>query len=207
MKEKGIIVMKIKSLIAAFASIAAVSASAAYQYNIKGNQGWMTFDSATTVAFELTTDSRKDKDNGQTNYIDRGSNYADFGWYNLETGARGSFKGGVTATFTENDRIGFWVKDNSGNVYTTTKPDKKTAPDNVVWGKTREELGGFTVAGGNFGSNGTQEYYVFKVSTANTGNKAPSGQPLPGILAVLAVGGAAFGAKKLYDKKKAANKQ
>lgn len=70
--------------------------------------------------------------------------------------------------------------------------------------RKEKDIGGFTVAGGNFGSNGTQEYYVFKVSTANTGNKAPSGQPLPGVLAVLAIGGAAFGLKKLRDRKKAA---
>ena len=52
------------------------------------------------------------------------------------------------------------------------------------------------------GSNGTHEFYVFKVNTANASGKTPSGQPLPGIIAVLAVGGAALGIKKVYDKKK-----
>ena len=107
------------------------SAMAAFQYNVKGNQGYLTFDSKTTVAFDLTTESRKDKDNGQDNYIDRGQGYADYGWYNLETGASGSFKNGSAATFSENDRIGFWVKDNTGNVYLSTKPEKDVA-DNVI---------------------------------------------------------------------------
>ena len=32
----------------------AVSAMAAYQYESRGNQGWLTFDSETTVAFDLS---------------------------------------------------------------------------------------------------------------------------------------------------------
>ncbi len=187
---------------------AALSAMSAYQYNVEGNQGYLSFDGETTVAFDLTLESRKDKDNGQDNYIDRGQGYADFGWYDLDdTGKRGSFNNGASATFNEGDRIGFWVKDNAGNIYTSTKPDKN-APDNVIWGKSREIDGGFSVAGGDFGSNGTQEYYTFKINTANSGNApAPSGQPLPGIIAVLAVGGIALGAGKFYLKKRAEAKK
>ena len=108
----------------------------------------------------------------------------------------------MSASFTENDRIGFWVKDNVGDVYVSIMPEKDAAA-NIIWGKSREIDGGFSVAGGNFGSNGTQEYYVFKVNTANTnGGKTPSGQPLPGIIAVLAAGGIAFGVSKLYRNKK-----
>ena len=60
------------------------------------------------------------------------------------------------------------------------------------------------VAGGNFGSNGTHEYYVFKVNTNNTNGNTPSGQPLPGILAVLAIGGSVYGVRKFYKHKKEA---
>ena len=194
--------MLIRMLLASFLTVSAISSvSAAYQYNVKGNQGWLTFDGDTTLAFDLILDSRKNMDNGQDNYIDRGQGFADYGWYNLDTGASGSFNNGMSASFTENDRIGFWVKDNVGDVYFSTKPEKDVAA-NIIWGKSREIDGGFSVAGGNFGSNGTQEYYVFKVNTANTSNKTPSGQPWPGILAVLAAGGIAFGASKLYRSKK-----
>ena len=179
--------MKKNILTFALAVVSASSVMAAYQYNVKGNQGYITFDSTTTLAFDLTLESRKDKDNGQDNYIDRGEGMSDYGWYNLDTGASGSFKNGLSATFSENDRIGLWVKDNTGDIYTSTKPDK-SAPDNVIWGKSREINGGFSVAGGNFGSNGTQEYYVFKVNNANSSGKTPSGQPLPGIIATLLVG-------------------
>ncbi len=185
--------------------IFAFSAMAAYQYNVKGNQGWLTFDSNITLAFDLTLASRKDKDNGQDNYIDRGQGFADFGWYNLDTGASGSFNNGTSASFTEKDRIGFWVKDNTGDVYVSTKPEKDAA-SNVIWGKSREIDGGISVAGGNFGSNGTQEYYVFKVNHANASGNTPSGQPLPGIIAVLAAGGAAYGIRKIYNKRKESSK-
>ena len=200
--DEEVIMIK-RMILASFLTVAAISSvSAAYQYNVEGNQGWLTFDGDTTVAFDLILDSRKDKDNGQDNYIDRGQGFADYGWYNLDTGASGSFNNGMSASFTENDRIGFWVKDNVGDVYVSTKPEKDAAA-NIIWGKSRELDGGFSVAGGNFGSNGTQEYYVFKVNNANANGKTPSGQPLPGILAVLAVGGAALGIRKVCHKKKA----
>ncbi len=198
--------MKItKVLVFVSALFAVLSGTAAYQYNVKGNQGYITFDSTTTLAFDLTLESRKDKDNGQDNYIDRGEGMSDYGWYNLDTGASGSFKNGLSATFSENDRIGLWVKDNTGDIYTSTKPDE-SAPDNVIWGKSREINGGFSVGGGNFGSNGTQEYYTFKVNTANINNNTPSGQPLPGIIATLLVAGGTClylkKRKKLYGNEK-----
>ena len=195
-------------ILASFLTVSAISSvSAAYQYNVEGNQGWLTFDGETTVAFDLTLESRKDKDNGQDNYIDRGQGAADYGWYNLDTGEKGSFNNGLAATFTEKDRIGFWVKDNTGKVYVSTKPGENADP-NVIWGKSREIADGFSVAGGDFGSNGTQEYYVLKINKANSNKgKTPSGQPLPGIIAVLAAGGIAYGATRIYLHKKGKDKK
>ena len=72
-----------KILSGAIISVMAFSAMAAYQYESKGNQGWLTFDSQTTVAFDL---ARSGKDKDHENFIDRGEGIADFGWYNLETG-------------------------------------------------------------------------------------------------------------------------
>ena len=172
----------------------AVSAMAAYQYGSDGNEAWVTFDSAMTVAFDL---SRSGKDKEHENFIDRGEGVADYGWYNLDTGETGSFAKGANASFSENDRIGLWVKDNAGNVYLSSKPPQKS-PDNVLWGKSRLIEENIAVAGGNFGSNGTHEYYVFKVNTNNTNGNTPSGQPLPGIIATLLLGGGTL----LYLKKR-----
>ena len=166
---------------------------AAYQYNTKGNQGWLTFDSDTTLAFDLSS-SGKDKDH--ENFIDRGEGVADYGWYNMDTGASGSFKNGLSATFSENDRIGLYVTDNSGKTYLSTKPTSPFEDD--IWGKAKIVDGNLQLGGGNMGSNGTHEFYVFQVNTANINNKTPSGQPLPGIIATLLLGGGTV----LYLKKR-----
>ena len=192
--------MNIRIIAFAAALLTLHSIHAAYQYNVNGNQGWLSFDGNTTVAFDL---SRGGKDKDHENFIDRGEGVADYGWYNLETKESGSFSNGASATFSENDRIGLWVKDNTGNVFLSTKPEKPI-PDNVIWGKARIIDENMAVAGGNFGSNGTHEYYVFKVNTNNTNGNTPSGQPLPGILAVLAIGGSVYGVRKFYKHKKEA---
>lgn len=173
------------------------SIMAAYQYNVKGNEGWLSFDGETTLAFDLT---RGGKDSDKENWIDRGEGIADYGWYNLNTGESGSFANGGTATFTEGDKIGLYVKDNVGDVYLSTK-EKGTA-ENVIWGKSRIVEGNLAVAGGNFGSNGTKEYYVFKVNN-NVAANPPSGQPLPGVIATLVLGAIVVlyikNRKKLYQ--------
>ena len=178
----------------------AFSAMAAYQYESKGNQGWLTFDSETTVAFDL---GRSGKDKDHENFIDRGEGVSDYGWYNLETGETGSFSNGLTATFSADDRIGLYVTDNQGNTYLSTKP--RTPFEDDLWGKARIVDGDLHLYGGNMGSNGTHEYYVFKVNNTNVSGKKPSGQPLPGIIATLIVGGGALAylkkRKKLYAEK------
>lgn len=161
----------------------AMSAMAAYQYETKGNQGYLTFDSDTTLAFDL---ARGGKDKDHENFIDRGEGISDYGWYNLETGAAGSFKNGLSATFTANDRIGLYVTDNAGNTFLSTKPRSPFEDD--TWGKAKVVDGNLYLGGGNMGSNGTHEFYVFKVNTANASGKTPSGQPLPGVIATLLLG-------------------
>jgi hypothetical protein len=154
---------------------------AAYQYNTKGNQTWLTFDSETSLYFDV---SRSGKTNDHENFIDRGDGISDWGWYNLNTNESGSFKNGGEFTFTENDKISVWVKDNQGNTYNSTKE-----PDKNLWGKSDTKDDIFKVYGGNKGSHGTHEYYVFKVTSAPSKNNTPTGQPLPGIFGTLLVGG------------------
>ena len=121
-----------KSLISFMCVGLVVSTMAAYQYETKGNQGWLTFDSETTVAFDLT---RSGKDKDHENFVDRGQGVSDYGWYNLDTGTSGSFKNGLSATFSENDRIGLYVTDNQGNTYLSTKP--RTPFEDDTWGKAK----------------------------------------------------------------------
>ena len=189
-----------KKLLSALLFTATFSVMAAYQYNTKGNQGWLTFDTDTTVSFEL---DRSGKDKDHENFIDRGEGITDYGWYNLETGASGSFNNGQSATFSANDRIGLYVTDKNNNTYLSTKPQHPFEDD--IWGKAKVVDGNLLIGGGNMGSNGTHEFYVFKIKAANASGKTPSGQPLPGIIATLVVGGGTLvylkKRKKLYAAK------
>ena len=189
-----------KVLLASIFCGLAVSAMGAYQYERKGNEGWLSFDETTTVGFDLM---RSGKDKDHTNFIDVGEGVVDYGWYNLDTGTSGSFNNGTTATFSASDRIGLYVTDNKGNTYLSTKP--RSPFEDETWGKATIEDGNLYLGGGNKGSNGTHEFYVFKVNTANASGKSPSGQPLPGIIATLIIGGGAAvylkKRKKLYASK------
>lgn len=159
---------------------------AAYQFNTKGNQSWITFDSDTTLSSILGT-TGKDKDH--QNFIDVGEGVNDYGWYDMNSGKSGSFKNGQSVTFTENDKIGLYVKDNKGNIYLSTKTNKKYPFEDAIWGKSKLVDDSLTIAGGNMGSNGTHEYYIFKISVSSSISNQPTGQPLPGIIATLLVGG------------------
>lgn len=158
-----------------------LQAFSAYQYNTKGNQSWITFDSTTDLYFSV---ERSGKTNDHENFIDKGNGIADWGWYNLNTNETGSFKNGLGHSFAENDKIALWVKDNEGNVYNSTKE-----PSEYIWGKSDTKDDIFKVYGGNKGSNGSHEYYIFKVTSAPGNNNTPTGQPLPGIIATLLIGG------------------
>ena len=114
-----------------------------------------------------------------------------------------SFSNGLGATFQAGDSIGLYVTDNKGNTFISTKDSGEAELEgDVIWGKADLVDGGFTVGGGNKGSNGTHEFYVFKINTGNASGQTPSGQPLPGIVATLLVGGGALAylkkRKKLY---------
>ena len=164
-----------------FLSFLSIALYGAYQYNTQGNQSWLTFDTSTSLYFDV---DRSGKDKDHENFIDKGEGIADWGWYNLNTNESGSFKNGEEFVFTENDKIALWVKDNEGKIYSSTKN-----VSNFIWGKSDTKDGIFKIYGGNKGSNGTHEYYVFKVTTAPSNNNTPSGQPLPGIIATLIIGG------------------
>lgn len=173
-----------KFFISCIICLICVVSQAAYQYNVKGNQGWLTFDADTTLSFDIGTTG---KDKEHYNFIDRGEGIIDYGWYNLESGESGSFNNGLTATFKNNDKIGLYVTDNNGNTYLSTKPQRPFEDD--IWGKSKYIDGSIYIGGGNFGSNGTHQYYVFKVNAVNNNGNAPNGQPLPGIIATLIIGG------------------
>ena len=184
-----------KYILICIISLITLNIFAAYQYETKGNQAWLTFDSSTNLYFDVY---RSGKTNEHENFIDKGGDIDDWGWYNLNTNEFGSFKSGGEFTFTENDKISLWVKDKHGNTYNSTKE-----PSDFIWGKSDGNDGIFKIYGGNKGSNGSHEYYVFKVRTVPSSN-TPTGQPLPGIIATLMIGGC--GIWYLRNRKRILNK-
>jgi hypothetical protein len=85
-----------KKLLVLLFGISCLSLFSAVQYNVKGNQGWLTFDSITSFSVDVT---RSGKDKDHHNFIDAGKGIQDYGWYNLNTNEYGSLKD-VTVTFT-----------------------------------------------------------------------------------------------------------
>ena len=173
-----------KTLLIVIFSCLSVMLYGAYQYNTKGNQSWLTFDTKTILTLDVY---RSGKDKEHENFIDKGKGIEDWGWYNLITDEIGSFKNNNEYTFTENDKIALWIKDSQGNIYNSTKQ-----PSEFIWGKSDFKDDIFKVYGGNKGSNGTHEYYIFSVKVVSNNDKKPTGQPLPGIVATLIVGGTSF---------------
>lgn len=169
-----------KYILICIISLITLNIFAAYQYETKGNQTWLIFDSSTNLYFDVY---RSGKTNEHENFIDKGGDIDDWGWYNLNTNESGSFKSGGEFTFTENDKISLWVKDKYGNTYNSTRE-----PSSFICGKSDGNDGILKIYGGNKGSNGSHEYYVFKVNAVPS-NNTPTGQPLPGIIATLIVGG------------------
>ena len=129
-----------------FLCFCTICLNAAVQYNTKGNQGWLTFDSNTTLSLEAGV-SGKDKDH--ENFIDRGGSWKDYGWYNLESKETGSFLSIESFKFSDGDKIGFWVEDNSGQIYTTTKTKNGEIFSDSIWGKSKMIDGGISLGGGN----------------------------------------------------------
>ncbi len=174
---------------------------AAYQYNWKGNQGWLSFDGTTTISFEVESTTLKDKKDPKEI-----SPAIDYGWYNLDqknepAGGYGSFKTDGAATFNEGDKIGLWVKTQAGDVFTSTKDGVPKG----FWGHAEKDdpsLGGYVVYNTN---NSGHVAYIFRdgITVASDTEQGPSGQPLPGILAALLVGGAVLFCMKKHKKREA----
>ena len=179
---------------AAFASFGAV------QYNYVGNPGsilkqsdgmYFTFDANTSLFAPTFVDGAQHQ---------KTHNVVAFGYYFLDNPANliaGDFSTGHLGNFKAGDMIGYWVQstgiDNiNAGIYTTTK----TGIDEHVF------YNGFY--------NG--KFYFIGLRSDSIGNYAagfifvegtpPAGEPLPGVIAALAIGGCAFLGMKLKNRVK-----
>ncbi len=169
-----------KKLMAVMVMMATIPTFAAYQFVSYGKYlgGHMIFDGATTISMNI-------------NSFTSGVAPVDFGYYMLGTTDMVSLKD-ATASFNPGDEIGFWLRDAGGNITSTSSLSGATwMPQGSVL-----ENGSYTMfTGGNY------PIYRYEYNYSIGEVTAPSGQPLPGVIAALAVGGGVLAVRKLRRKR------
>lgn len=193
---------------------------AAFQYNVVSyydkygpftvksevEGGYFTFDSTTSITMNTTGRDFKFT-NKQGNLINTLPNLNDYGWYNINTGEVGSFANGVVGTFNAGDKIGIWMDYDGDAIYTTTENSGITG---AKFGYAYDEgKYGYCLHRGSYwvtqkGQNANsreafedKSHYEYTLIIDENSN-VPTGQPLPGAVASLLVGGVTLlSAKKL----------
>lgn len=149
----------------------AYCASAAYQYNpvyesaFDKNGGYFTFDSNTSLVMDVWVHHTG------TNPVFR---VVDFGYYNIGDNKLFSNKNGVIGSFNENDKIGIWIKNHKGEIFTSTY-----VPGLTFGSADSNGNGEFSIYTGDDTNHNIPSHYDYKLS----------GQPLPGVLATVIAGG------------------
>lgn len=182
-----------KLLVAAIVAVIANVASAAYQYNpvYDGSAGktggYFTFDTNTTLSMEASV--------YKTWAINPIYSIADFGYYNMNDNVFVSNQNGVLGSFNANDKIGIWISDTRGNVFTSTDTGKNGA----IFDYSDQNGNKFCLYTGGKTWIFHPNHYEYELSYT----ESPTGQPLPGVLAtVLCCGIAAAAATKKNGRKK-----
>ena len=219
---------KLSTLLAIVLASAAIPASAALQYSLQTGTGeaYFSVDTKQTVYVDV-------KKLDGTGVAIGDSVITNIGWYNYDDVANyrqggnapgrpgsnsqtssapelhyGDMTTGALGEFSPGDKIVLWVETTSaGGKKETFTMYSPTTQDSDIWmlSKSGESIvfnwGDFGVDYGKKSQASINpDGFQFSIATA----APPSGQPLPGIIAVLAVGGAVFGVKKIYGKKKVA---
>lgn len=170
-----------KPFVIAIVAVIANIASAAYQYNPVYDSstgktgGYFTFDTKTTLSMESSV--------YKTWAINPIYSIADFGYYNLDDNVFVSNKNGVLGSFDANDKIGIWLSDVKGNVFTSTD----TGKSGTIFDYSDQNGNKFCLYTGGKTWIFHPNHYEYELSYT----ESPTGQPLPGVLATVIFGGAA----------------
>ena len=213
-----------KLILALIALLCADVTFAAYQYNAESvsgrnitsyaQSGYFSFDSTTAITMQTYgRDFRFDAwdRRGWVKELNTLPTLKDYGWYNLTTGEVGSFANDAVGVFNAGDKIGIWMDYEGDGIYTTTQ---NSGIEGAKFGYAYQGSEGYCVHRGSYwinyngsdnmsGQGGIidKSHYEYQLTTVDI-PPAPSGQPLPGALATLLIGGAAlFGGKAASRKK------
>lgn len=140
-------------------------------------------------------------------YLDGATRGADL---NLQLTADGRYSAfdadGNAVQFNPGDAIGFWYEDANGKiVYNTPRLEGEHRQTyNATWIKDQDTyMIGFGEYGQYINSRNPDQIYGESafVMDVQVGGTAPTGQPLPGVLATLLIGGAVATGRRLYRRR------
>lgn len=150
--------------------------------------------------------NRTSNDKSFTDNVNAGE-AGNFGYINLTTGERINAEatavtladgrtGYKLGDFSEGDRIGIWVRTNTGDIGGTFGDQSLGYTDNF----NNRNINSSDLAIGSLQFKGTGSLFFQAVGAEK---KIPSGRPLPGVLATLLIGGGAVGVFRFLRRRKA----
>ncbi len=183
-----------------------------FQYhsdNVSGtSNGYVTFTGATNLYFTETQIFTGTVTKGKNTYTDSMPSIVSWGAYKTDspTSLITAGKNGFVGTFSASDTLGIWMRSAEGNIYTSTATGvsgqtfakgawhqySETSPINFC---LYDDVT-FNVPGSSF--NYTASHFEY---TLGSGDAPLSGQPLPGVLASILVGGAGLWAVRRRSRK------
>lgn len=127
----------------------------------------------------------------------------DMGYYNVNNKVLVSAGGNkdLLGNFKSGDEIGLWLRDGNGNLFTSSDIGIGTASGAVFDGGRGIQIF-YTNEFGN--ANDAYNFQITSMAGASSdlASPAPSGQPLPGVIATLLLGGGAAAAAAVRKRRK-----
>lgn len=155
-------------------------------------QGYFTFDSQTSLSMSATSE-------GVISQYLWYKDIVDYGYYNISDEKLVSNRNGYLGTFDEKDKIGIWIKNSKGQLYTSTKTDIGGAIFDRSSQRGESKVYCIYADGLNvlWGDMAARYEYTFEATPVQ------NGQPLPGVISSLLVGASALSLGKRGRRKKA----
>ncbi len=170
-----------KKITMIFLALLSLNLFAAFQYQVSGyGGGYFSFDGTTSLKMDRSGVHKGLDYLFVKNSLVLGDN--SWGYYLLSDRKLVHVQAdGFLGTFSSGDKIGIWIANESGEIFTSTN----TGNQDYTFGKSGSSGDDFCLYQGSAGIFLTPSHWEYQLSET----AAPSGQPLPGVLASLLIGG------------------
>ena len=178
-----------KKMTMIFLALLSLNLFAAFQYQVSGyGGGYFSFDGTTSLKMDRPGVHKGLDYLFVKNSLVLGDN--SWGYYLLSDWKLVHVQAdGFLGTFSSGDKIGIWIANESGEIFTSTN----TGNQDYTFGKSGSSGDDFCLYQGSAGIFLTPSHWEYQLSET----AAPSGQPLPGVLASLLIGcGVAYLARR-----------